>query len=179
MKAALAAWGSNSNLFHQGFAKEVDDPEIVAATMSMPGVILRRPVGSSGPFKEDAKLPNDLPPGKVKPASKAHRAKPKRAGQKVDDKAARKAALAYEKDQKQRESARRKQEAAQAKMRQRRERAVAQAQTAIEKAKQAHEERAGKLEAERAALEKRITAEDASWEKQLEKLEKALRRARH
>jgi hypothetical protein len=33
MKAALEAWGSSSNLFHQGFAKEVDDPEVVAATM--------------------------------------------------------------------------------------------------------------------------------------------------
>jgi len=26
MKAALEAWGSNSNLFHQGVAKQVDDP---------------------------------------------------------------------------------------------------------------------------------------------------------
>jgi hypothetical protein len=32
MKAALEAWGSNSNLFHQGVAKQVYDPELVAAT---------------------------------------------------------------------------------------------------------------------------------------------------
>jgi colicin import membrane protein len=32
MKAALEAWGSNSNLFYQGAARETDDPEIVAAT---------------------------------------------------------------------------------------------------------------------------------------------------
>jgi hypothetical protein len=30
MKAALEAWSSSSNLFHRG-AKEVDDPEVVAA----------------------------------------------------------------------------------------------------------------------------------------------------
>jgi hypothetical protein len=42
MKAALEAWGSNSNLFHQGAARETDDPEIVAATMAKPGVVLRR-----------------------------------------------------------------------------------------------------------------------------------------
>ena len=66
MKAALEAWGSKSNLFHQGFAREVDDPDVIAATMSKPGVILRRPVGSDGPFKEDADLPSDLSREKVK-----------------------------------------------------------------------------------------------------------------
>jgi len=60
MKAALEAWGANSNLFHQGFAKEVDDPKVVAATLAKPGVLLRRPVGSSGPFKEHADLPEHL-----------------------------------------------------------------------------------------------------------------------
>ena len=61
MKAALEAWGSNSNLFHQGAARETDDPEIVAATMAKPGgVVLRRAVGSSGPFTEHAALPTDL-----------------------------------------------------------------------------------------------------------------------
>ena len=57
MKAALEAWGASSNLFHQGAAKETDDPDIVAATMASPGVVLRRPVGSDGPFTEHAALP--------------------------------------------------------------------------------------------------------------------------
>ena len=43
MKAALAAWGSKSNLFHHGFAKETEDAKVVAATMAKPGVVLRRP----------------------------------------------------------------------------------------------------------------------------------------
>src|SRR6185369_14527932 len=60
MKAALEAWGADSNLFHQGAARESDDPEVIAATMAKPGVVLRRPVGSNGPFGEHADLPIDL-----------------------------------------------------------------------------------------------------------------------
>src|SRR5206468_8081116 len=60
MKAALEAWGADSNLFHQGAAKESNDPEVVAATMAKPGIVLKRPVGSSGPFREHAELPDKL-----------------------------------------------------------------------------------------------------------------------
>jgi hypothetical protein len=60
MKAALEAWGADSNLFHQGAAKESRDPDVIAATMAKPGVVLKRPVGSSGPFKEHAELPRDI-----------------------------------------------------------------------------------------------------------------------
>src|SRR5438105_5279639 len=60
MKAALEAWGAGSNLFQQGVAKEIDDPEVVAATMSKPGVVLRRPAGSNGRFAEHSELPNEL-----------------------------------------------------------------------------------------------------------------------
>src|SRR3954469_23399062 len=63
MKAALEAWGTKTNLFHQGVAKEVDDPDTIAATMRKPGVILRRPIGSNGPFKEHADVPTYLPGG--------------------------------------------------------------------------------------------------------------------
>ena len=62
MKAALEAWGVGSNLFHQGAAKETDDADwcVVAATMSKPGVVLKRPAGSSGHFAEHSDLPSDL-----------------------------------------------------------------------------------------------------------------------
>jgi hypothetical protein len=39
-----------------GRCKECDDLDVVAATMSKPGVILRRPAGSDGPFREHADL---------------------------------------------------------------------------------------------------------------------------
>jgi colicin import membrane protein len=57
MKAAAQAWGSDTDVFKKGFAKETDDPKIVAATMAKPGVLLKRPVGSNGPFSENAELP--------------------------------------------------------------------------------------------------------------------------
>jgi colicin import membrane protein len=179
MKAALEAWGSKSNLFHQGFAREVDDHDVVAATMAKPGIILRRPVGSSGPFKEHAELPANLSShdGKREPAKRGAKTKKQSSG-KIDDKAARKAALAFEKEQRQRESERRKEEAARAKERERREQAVAKAEAVLEEARREHEERAGTLETERAALEKRSQAEDARWEQQKQKLQTALRRAR-
>jgi hypothetical protein len=63
MKAALEAWGADSNLFHQGAAKQSEDPDVVAATTAKPGVVLKRPVGSNGPFKEHAELPRDLAVG--------------------------------------------------------------------------------------------------------------------
>ena len=43
MKAALEAWGASSNLFHQGAAKETNDPDIVAATTSESSVSLATP----------------------------------------------------------------------------------------------------------------------------------------
>src|ERR1700747_1790451 len=60
MKAALKAWGADSNLFHQGVAKESHDPDVIAATMAKPGVVLKRPVGSNGPFGGHAALPFHL-----------------------------------------------------------------------------------------------------------------------
>jgi colicin import membrane protein len=177
MKAALEAWGSNSNLFHQGVARETNDLEIVAATMARPGVVLRRPVGSGDPFTEHAALPTDLA-GDISGRPKRHRPKSKEPPPgKTDEKAARRSALEYERTERQRQIERRKEEAAKAKERQRREQAIAKAQAALDKAKREHDARAGAIEAERTALETRSQAEDARWQKQREKLEAALRRA--
>jgi hypothetical protein len=73
MKAALEAWGADSNLFHQGAAKESDDPDVVAATMAKPGVMLKRPVGSNGPFKEHAELPTNLGDATARPSKAARK----------------------------------------------------------------------------------------------------------
>jgi colicin import membrane protein len=180
MAAALRAWGSDTNLFQQGFAKETDDPAIVAATLAKPGVVLRRPVGSDGAFSEHAELPKELPVDKAKERTAKPRAPTKELpAQKVDDKAAREAALAFERERQRRESERRKEEAAREKERKRREQAIAKAEAALEEAKREHEAKVEEIERERAALERRSQAEDARWAKQKEKLETALRRARH
>ena len=141
MKAALEAWGADSNLFHQGAAKESDDPDVIAATMAKPGVVLRRPVGSDGSFSEHAELPTDLGGGgrPTKAARKSARHKPKKTSAGPVDKAAeRKAALAYEREQKRRERERAREEAARQKERERRQQAVDKAQAALDKAEGEH-----------------------------------------
>lgn len=105
MKAALEAWGSNSNLFQHGLAKETDDPKIVAATMARPGVVLRRPVGTDRAFAEHATLPSGFAAGLVGQPS-AKRAEPpdksrdkppsKPAAEPIDELTARKAAQSFQ-----------------------------------------------------------------------------------
>jgi hypothetical protein len=176
MKAALEAWGSNANLFHQGFAREVTEGPVVKATMAKPGVVLRRPVGSNEPFKEDASLPANLADEKDR-ASK-RRKRDERSPGKIDRKAARKAALAYEIEEKKRDAARRKEEAARERTRKRREQAVEKAQAALDRAEREHARKADAIENERARIEARAQAEDARWHKQKSKLERAIHRAR-
>ena len=175
MKAAAEAWGSRTNVFKQGFAKEARDPAIIAATMAKPGVVLRRPVGSHGPFTEHAELPKGLPIEKVK--ARPAKSQKEAPAQKIDTKAARAAALAFDREQKRREMQRLKEEAARDKEWKRREHAIAKAEGALEQAKREHEAKAQKIEKDRAVLDRRSQAENARWEKQKEKLETALRRA--
>ena len=60
MKAALEASGSRpDNLFHQRAAKESEDPQVIAATLKKPSIVLRRAVGSDGAFSEHAELPDE------------------------------------------------------------------------------------------------------------------------
>jgi colicin import membrane protein len=176
MKAALEAWGAGSNLFHQGAAKETDDPDVVAATMSKPGVILKRPAGSSGRFAEHSDLPtgDEAERGGVKRQPKTKR----RSSSQISDEAAQKAALDFEREQKRSEARRRAQQVAEARKRERREKAVAKAQAAFDEAERDHDARAAAIETERAAVEKRAQDEEARWSKQKEKLGAALRRAR-
>ena len=180
MKAALEAWGADSNLFHQGAAKESDDPDIIAAAMAKPGVVLRRPIGSAGSFGEHAELPTDLGgPGPTKAARQAKgRTAKQRSSRPIDKAAERKAALAFEKEQKRRERERASEEAARLKDRERRQQAVDKAQAALNKAEQEHAKRAAVIQAEVEALEQRSHAEKARWDKEKERLEAALRRAR-
>jgi hypothetical protein len=180
MKAALEAWGADSNLFHQGAAKESKDPDVIAATMAKPGVILRRPVGTDRPFSEHAELPTDL--GGSRPTKAARKSKGPKAKQRssrpVDKAAERKAALAFEKEQKRRERERASEEAARQKDRERRQQAIDKALAALDKAEQEHARRAAVIQAVVEALEKRSQAEKARWDKEKERLEPALRRAR-
>jgi colicin import membrane protein len=179
MKSALEAWGAGSNLFHQGVAKETDDPDVVAETMSKPGVVLKRPAGSNGRFAEHSDLPAALGSAEKEDRQESGREKPrKRAAPKISEPDARKAAAEFEKEQKRRDAERRREEADRERDRQRRERATAKAQAALEKAEREHAKRAMDIQAEVEALEKRSRAESDRWEKERERLQAAVRRAR-
>lgn len=189
MKAALEAWGSSVNLFHQGFARETNDPGVVIATMKQPGVVLKRAVGSNAQFSEHAELPKSLPAFKVKERvskaepSKAEKPKQKR-GKKsadivsfADERAARRAAEAYDREHERQERERRKEEGERERVRHAREQLIAKAEAALERAKAIHDAALHALEEERAQIDKRIDAEKDRWERQKGKLDVNLRQA--
>jgi hypothetical protein len=179
MKAALEAWGADSNLFHQGEAKESTDPEIVAATMKKPGVVLKRPVGSDGPFGEHAELPKNFGENARKKApSKPSAGKTKSSSAQPDKAADKKAAQAYERERRRREREEAKEKAARQKERERRQQAVDKAQAALDEAQQRHTTRAETLRAELEAIEKKVRTEDSEWDEEEKLLREALRRAR-
>jgi hypothetical protein len=179
MKAALEAWGADSNLFHQGAAMQSEDPDVIEATMAAPGVVLKRPVGSSGPFKEHAALPTDLAGDRSKKAGRrsAGRQPQKPSTRSHDEAADRKAALAFEKEEKRRERERAKEETARQK-RERRQHSVDKAQGAFDAARRKHENIAADIQQQLEALEEKARAEEARWEKEKVRLEAALQRAR-
>jgi hypothetical protein len=179
MKAALEAWGTGSNLFHQGAARETDDADVVAATMSKPGVVLKRPAGSNGRFAEHSDLPSDLGSDESPARRESRRTKPaKRNSPKISEQEARRVAADFEKERKRRDAERRQEETARQRDRERREKATAKAQAALDKAEREHAKRAEDIQAEVDALERRSQAEDDRWEKERERLQAALRRAR-
>jgi hypothetical protein len=181
MKAALDAWGADSNLFHQGAAKPSEDPVVVAATMAKPGVVLKRPVGSNGHFKEHAELPRDLvgDGGAKKAARKPLSRKPQKHAKKTTDEGKdRKAALAFKKEQARRERERSKEEAAQRRERERRQKNIDHAQGTLDAARRRHDQDAAGIQARIEDLEEQSRAEEARWGKERSKLEAALRRAR-
>jgi hypothetical protein len=179
MKAALEAWGASSNLFHQGFAKESEEDAVIAAAMTKPGIVLRRPVGSSSAFKEHAELPSaaslDAGPRKEKAkAKKEGSVKPS----KRDETSEREAAAKYAKEERQREKQRAKEEAKAAKARKKRNAAVEKAQTALLQAEAEHEEKADALAKDMEAVQRRVEAEEERWRIHKGRLEADLQKAK-
>jgi hypothetical protein len=179
MKAALEAWGADSNLFHQGAAKESHDPDVIAATMAKPGVVLKRPVGSEGPFGEQAELPKNLG-GQDRRKKAAHKpsAKARKSSVQPDKAADRKAAQAYERERQRREREEAKEETVRQKKRARRQEAIDKAQAALNAAEEKHTQRAAALRAEIEAIETKLKAGEADWDEEERRLKAALRRAR-
>lgn len=182
MKAALEAWGMSHNAFQHGFAKQTDDPAIVAATTSRPGVVLKRAVGASGAFKEDAELPDALP--NIRPPARASKSStpsvkaPAKRKQSPKSERGRAAILSFEKARRAREKARAKEEAKLAKQRSERQRATDKAEAALEQAREAHERAIAAIEQEQEKLDRKSEKENTRWEAQRKNLAQAVERAR-
>jgi colicin import membrane protein len=188
MKAALEAWGASPDLFRRGFAKQSDDKEVIAAAMAQPGRVLRRPVGSNKRFQERAELPTAESlsehfkrtgvPRKKTTAPKSTKADEKAERDATEEeKAERKAAVAFEKEERRRELQRQENEAAAARARARRHTAIEKAKSALEKARREHNERTDVIEKGRAAIERRAKEEETRWQKLESRLEAALQKA--
>ena len=177
MKAALAAWGLGRNAFQQDLARQTDDPKIVAATEASPGIVLRRPIGSNGPFKEDADLPDakavKAPPRSAPPPKRVEkrkltreqRAKPR--APVIDLEAARRI---REKEAKERERA----DAQAERERERKERAAKKAMDTLAAARERHEKIAADIAKKRDALQEQADDEEERWRKERHRLEAAL-----
>jgi hypothetical protein len=72
-KAALAAWGSDINLFAQKIAEEVTDPELMKESLAKPGEVIRKLRGTE---KEQVEALGPGPAKKAKAQASA-KAKPK------------------------------------------------------------------------------------------------------
>jgi colicin import membrane protein len=178
MKAALEAWGTSRNLFHQGYAKESEDSQVIAATMAKPGVVLQRPVGSNKPFREHAELPTassiEGHSLEFKGPRKEAKAPKER---KIDEKEERRAAAAFEREERRRKLQRQKEEIAAAKVRARRKTAIEKAEAALENARRQHDERAASIESDQKILNRRAQDEEKRWQKLKSRLEEGLQKA--
>jgi hypothetical protein len=58
-KAALAAWGSDANLFARGVAEQVTDPMLIGAALAEPGKVIKRLRGTAE--EQIAALPQGMP----------------------------------------------------------------------------------------------------------------------
>ena len=100
------------------------------------------PWDAVGPFREHADLPTDLAGDGPNHRPRKTLAKAKeQVPRTTDDKAARKAALAFAREQRRRENQRRKEEAARERQRQQRNQAIARAQAALEMSEREHPRR--------------------------------------
>ena len=84
-KAALAAWGTDSNFFTQGLAEQINDEALMAEALAQPGVVIKKLRGTEaehlaalGPMPEKAKA-TTKPTAEIEQASPpppAKKAKP-------------------------------------------------------------------------------------------------------
>jgi colicin import membrane protein len=179
MKAALEAWGMTNNAFQQGFASETDDARIIAATMTRPGVVLKRPVGTRSDFTENPGLPENLPAHarQAQPAPTRHTAKKQERAPKPGKQAARAAIISFEKEKAKRDREREQEESEARARRERRQKAITKARGELDAALEQHEQALLEIAAEQEKLARRADLENERWTAKRKKLEAALEHA--
>lgn len=178
MKAALDAWGATFNLFQRGMAHQTEDPEIVAAAMKKPGVVLRRQVGTDDPFTETAELhasASAFPPKRHKrvgPKPRTNARPPP-----TSDAANRDAGRVFDQERSRREREDRKEEARRQKENERRARVVETARAILAKAELRHDDALKEIRRAQAALEKKLAREEIRWKDEKQRLNEKVRAA--
>ena len=87
-KAALEAWGADSNIFAQGIAEQVDDPKLMEEPLANPGKVIKRLRGSADQhFAELDRSPKKkaAKPGRVAELKSQSRPKPRPSRGKLDE----------------------------------------------------------------------------------------------
>jgi hypothetical protein len=103
---------------------------------------------------------------------------PKETSASPDKAADRKAPQAYERERQRREREEAREEAARQKERERWQQAVDRARAVLDEAEQGHGRRVAALRADIEAIEEKLKAENAAWNKEERRLNTALRRTR-
>ena len=178
MKAALEAWGSTTTCSIKALPRNrtirVRSPPRwpgrcrAAARPRLERPVQRRRQAADGPARRQG-------PGK---ARQSGREETEPAPRPPDDRALRKAALAFEQERKRREPDLRSEEQARRREAGRRDRAIAAAQAALEDAEAEHRKTVDRIDKDRATLDRRAQAEDVRWKKTRERLDEALRQSR-
>ena len=167
MKAAAEAWGSDPDIFKRGFANQAEDPKVVKAATAMPGVVLRRPVGSRENFTEKAALPRASDADRLSPQDRAKRPHvSKKAETGSAEKAERNAGIALERQRKREALDRAKAEAERAREKRRREQLIAKANSVFERARSRHESAMNAIRQQREELDKQEAGEAERWERE-------------
>jgi hypothetical protein len=89
-KAALAAWGSDADLFARGMAERVTDEKLAAEPLANPGTVIKRVRGTAAEHlaalpKSEAKQPRPPATAKTAPSRPPRKPKPRPSRAKLDE----------------------------------------------------------------------------------------------
>jgi hypothetical protein len=158
----------------RGWRRKSTDPDVIAAALAKPGVVLERPVGSDGPFGEYAdcrkissRTDRRSPPQSHRAARRQHRQREptKRRIGRLPKRTNGSGSVASARKRRKKRPDRRNANAGSG--------AVDTAQAALDKAEDEHAKRVTALRSQIEAIEKKIQAEETNWDGEPKRLKAA------